>query len=301
MTKTRRVKAWCSCCVGLVGVAFIFVLAAVALLIWLDSVPSGTKVTLNVPYVPGGGVRQQMDVYASPDPNAPVLIWVHGGGWKAGDKNPCPVKHLLRKGLSVVSINYRYSTTDVFPAQIQDCKAAIRYLRAHAKELGINPQKIGVIGASAGGHLVAMLGVTGHTRQFDVGENLDQSSAVQVVVNCVGPTDILRYADYPPPHSYVIGMGEELIGGKLKENPDKCNAASPLHYAKAAMPAPPFLHLYGGKDDLVPTEQGTLFDKALREAGADSKLIIYYEAGHELPAAAVEEAVRFLEKHLLGK
>jgi acetyl esterase/lipase len=120
-----------------------------------EKYPEGTKVTLNVPYVTGGGERQMMDVFGNADPKAPLIIWVHGGGWVAGSKSPSPASGLLTKGFSVASINYRYSRTDAFPAQLQDCKSAIRYLRAHARELGINADVIGVAGASAGGHLVS--------------------------------------------------------------------------------------------------------------------------------------------------
>ncbi|PTX92052.1 esterase [Verrucomicrobia bacterium LW23] len=276
-----------------------------------EAVPNGTRTTLNVAYVPGGGVRQQMDVYAHPNPDAPVLVWIHGGGWLGGSKERCPLLGLMAQGYSVVSINYRYSFSTnskdgksnkgepevhTFPAQLQDCKAAIRYIRAHAKELGLNTKRIGAVGASAGGHLVALLGVTGTIRTFDVGENLDQSSAVDLVVNAVGPTDIFWYADYS--NKDVQYMADKLIGGPIKDNRARADAASPVHYVKPGAAIPPILNLYGGKDPLVPAEQGRLFDKALRDAGASSTLIVNPDTGHDLSPAAAIAAWAFIRKHL---
>ncbi|MEZ0294897.1 MAG: alpha/beta hydrolase fold domain-containing protein, partial [Candidatus Methylacidiphilales bacterium] len=203
--------------------------------------PGQLKITQNIPYVTGGGERQMLDVYANPDPKAPLVIWIHGGGWVGGSKSPCPAVVLLNRGFSVASINYRFSKTAKFPAQIEDCKAAVRYLRAHARELGINGDIIGVAGASAGGHLVSLLGVTGNIKTFDVGENLDQSSAVQAVVNIVGPSDLARFDGYP--NKGITKVVEDLIGGPLKANAEKAKAGSPITYI--TKDAPPFINLYG--------------------------------------------------------
>ena len=139
-----------------------------------------TKI-LDQPYVAGGHERQKLDLFLPRDAdNAPVVMFIHGGAWRNGDKNnPRALAELLEAGFAVVSINYRLSQHARFPAQIEDCKAAVRWLRARAGEYRLDVSRIGVWGTSAGGHLAAMLGTTGENREFDVGQNLDLSSRVQ--------------------------------------------------------------------------------------------------------------------------
>ncbi|HSI87378.1 MAG: alpha/beta hydrolase fold domain-containing protein [Candidatus Methylacidiphilales bacterium] len=296
-------KKWVLRIIGYGTLAALFLAVVGACVIWrYVGVPDDTRITRNIPYVTGGGERQSLDLYTNADPNAPLVIWIHGGGWRAGSKSDCPVGMLIRRGFSVASINYRFTQTDLFPAQIQDCKSAVRYLRAHSKELGINATVIGVAGASAGGHLVSLLGLTGNITTFDVGENLDQSSAVQAVVNIVGPTDLSRFDKYP--NQDVIFMLNDLLGGTVSQKPAEAKAGSPITYIATAARAgaPPFLNLYGGKDDLVPAEQGEIFDKALREAGIATTLKIYPDAGHELPIlSAGSLTLDFLEQQLLHR
>ena len=117
----------------------------------------------DLPYVTNGHERQRLDLFLPPDNGSsrPLVVWVHGGGWEQGSKDRCPAKALVARGYAVASIGYRLSQHAIFPAQIEDCKAAIRWLRAHAQEYGIDPKRVGVWGASAGGHLVALLGPRG--------------------------------------------------------------------------------------------------------------------------------------------
>ncbi len=142
---------------------------------------------------------------SQPDPNlyapkkakqVPLIVWIHGGAFLFGSKEGSPVEpvplDLLLEGYAVASIDYRLSPEAVFPAQLEDCKAAIRWLRAHAEEFGIDPNRIGVWGASAGGDLAALLGTTGEIRDFEVGENLGYSGRVQAVCDFFGPTDFLQ-------------------------------------------------------------------------------------------------------------
>src|SRR6185295_6679368 len=137
-------------------------------------VPDGVKAHRDLVHVEGGHERHKLDLYLperASEPS-PLIIWVHGGGWQNGSKDGCPPLRsgYVRRGYAVASINYRLSGHAVFPAQIEDCKAAIRWLRAHAKEYGYDADRIGVWGASAGGHLVALLGTTSDVKDFDVGE-----------------------------------------------------------------------------------------------------------------------------------
>lgn len=123
---------------------------------------AGVRALKDIAYVPEGHARQKLDLYlpaAEPNAPLPLIVWVHGGAWQAGSKEGCPAVGFVGKGYAVASINYRLSRHAIFPAQIQDCQAAIRWLRVHADEYRIDPNRFGVWGASAGGHLVALLGV----------------------------------------------------------------------------------------------------------------------------------------------
>ena len=172
------------------------VLAVAVTLAWISPAaaqPQGVQVLRNLPYVANGHERNRLDIYLPEKPTGrlPLVVWIHGGGWEAGSKEDCPAVPLIAKGYAVASINYRFSQHALFPAQVEDCKAAIRWLRANAAKYHLDPDHIGVWGESAGGHLVAMLGTTGGIKEFDKGGNLDQSSRVQCVVDFFGPAEML--------------------------------------------------------------------------------------------------------------
>src|SRR5262249_27137576 len=147
----------------------------------------------DIHYVPNGDSAQTLDLYYPQKPAEkpqPLLVWVHGGGWTGGSKTPVPYLNQLTRGYIVASIEYRFSQKAVFPAQIQDCQAAIRWLRAHAKQYNIDRERIGVGGGSAGGHLVALLGTSGGKKAFPaIGGNEDESDRVQAVCDLFGPTN----------------------------------------------------------------------------------------------------------------
>ena len=150
---------------------------------------------------------------------------------------------MVGKGYAVASINYRFSQHALFPAD-QDCKAAIRWLRANAAKYHIDPDHIGVWGYSAGGHLVAMLGTAGGVKEFDNGANLDQSSRVQCVVDWFGPTEMMTMGPLADKPDRVVA---KLIGGPVQNNKEKARAASPLTYV--GKDSAPFLIVHGDKDD----------------------------------------------------
>jgi acetyl esterase/lipase len=243
--------------------------------------PEGARRRLNIPYVSNGGPRQTLDLYLPADgTNLPLIVWVHGGGWLEGDKENPPGLGMLKHGFALASLNYRLSQDAIFPAQLIDCKAAIRWLRAHAAENGIDPNRIGVWGASAGGHLVALLGTTGDLKEFDQGANLDVSSRVQCVCDWFGPTDLAQIAkessDLKPdaPDSPVY----RLLGGPLSENLDKAERANPIHYI--TKDDPPFLIMHGDKDRVVPLEQSQFLADELKKAGVPVSFHIVPGGGH---------------------
>src|SRR3984957_17629211 len=203
-------------------------------------------------YVMHGGLSQTLDLYSPKKARkVPLIVWIHGGGFLFGTKGGFPVEpvplHLLLEGYAIASINYRLSPEAVFPAQLEDCKAAIRWLRAHADEIGIDPNRIGVWGASAGGNLAALVGTTGGVSDFEGGENLGYSSRVQAVYDFFGPTDFLqmdanRLSDGQT-HNAPDSPESKLVGGPIQDNPDKVRRVNPITYVTRN--APPFLIVHG--------------------------------------------------------
>ncbi len=179
-----------SCAFRLVS---LIVLLTLSCLCHADSSPKGVKVERNIEYVPGGDPAQQLDLYlpAQPaDKPLPLIVYIHGGGWHGGSKAGSPATGFVAHGYAAASVEYRFSQKALFPAQIQDCQAAIRWLRANSRKYNLDPDHIGVWGGSAGGHLVALLGTAGGKKAFPpIGGNEDQSDRVQAVCDEYGPAD----------------------------------------------------------------------------------------------------------------
>ena len=261
------------------------------------------KTIVDIPYLTDGSPRQVLDLYLPDQVQTPLpaVLWIHGGAWESGDKNPCPVRDFTEKGYVIASVGYRLSDEAAFPSQLHDCKSVVRWLRAHAAEYGIDPTRIGVWGESAGGHLAALLGTTGHTRDFEVGDHLDQSSEVQCVVNWFGPGDFL---DWGAPFSPSMDSRESpvyrLLGGPFSQNLEKARIAGPLHHVHGR--SAPFLTVHGDRDDIVPLVQSQRLHKALQDDGVESTLQVIPGAGHStaeftLPER-LEEIADFLSRHL---
>ena len=249
--------------------------------------PPGVRLLRDLAYVENGHARQKLDLYLPENPDTtsprPLIIWIHGGGWKAGDKQPCSVARLVREGYVVASLNYRLSQDAIFPAQIEDCKSAVRWLRSHAGDYHIDPDRFAAWGSSAGGHLVALLGTTGHTREFDVGAFPNVSSAVQAVIDFFGPADMLTMGSMSGPQSHIAHDADDspeasLLGNAIQKNPKLALRASPTTYVHAG--APPFLIVHGDADPTVPLGQSQLLDQKLRASGNESTLRIVKGGGH---------------------
>lgn len=266
--------------------------------------PESVRVVRDVEYARVGDQPLLLDLYL-PKPEGepfPVVIWVHGGAWQAGSKDLCRAAFLSGEGYAVVSINYRLTDVAPFPAQIHDCKAAVRWVRAHAKEYGFDPARIGVWGSSAGGHLVALLGTSAGIRELegDIGGNLDQSSRVQAVCDFCGPSTF-RAEDYEHEPDKPRGAGpqvvQKLLGGPLNKNPEKARLASPIEHV--SKDDPPFLIVHGEKDNVVPVKHSRLLADALRKAGADVTLKVVPDAGHGVGGLANRKMVaEFFDQHL---
>ena len=267
------------------------------------AVPEGAVAHQDLAYVADGHERHRLDLYLPKEgKNLPLIINIHGGAFRMGSKEAGVPLEYLARGYAVASINYRLSQHAIFPAQIEDCKAAVRWLRAHAAEYRLDPNRFAAWGSSAGGHLAAMLGTTGDTKQFDVGANLDQSSRVQAVVDYFGPTDFLQMDGHRPPNGMVHDPANspesELIGGAIQENKEKTEKANPITYITKN--APPFLICHGDSDPLVPHHQSELLEAALKAAGVPVTFYTVKRAGHggfrdpKVPELTEE----FLARHL---
>ncbi|MFD4870201.1 alpha/beta hydrolase fold domain-containing protein [Streptomyces sp. NPDC058412] len=249
----------------------------------------------------------------------PAVVWIHGGGWLDGDRRyppptvPAALLHgaVLAAGLALVSIDYRHSLEAPFPAQLHDVKATIRYVRRFADTLGIDPDRIGVWGESAGGHLAALAGLVGpHSPQAAALEGThgvgSGDTGVLAVVDWYGVSDLVALAAHPmpamPSGTEFPDPYEALLGASVAENPEAARTASPVTYAADSTP-PPFLLVHGTRDGLVPYSQSEVLAEALRGAGGEVTLQPVDGADHIFLGAPditpiVEESVAFLARHL---
>lgn len=227
-----------------------------------------------------------MDVY-TPDnglPQVPLIIWVHGGGWESGDKASGCIpydKGFVQRGFAIACINYRLTNEAQWPAQIIDVKTAIRALRANAAAFKFYPTKIGVWGASAGGHLAAVAATSAGVSSFEKGEFLTTSSKVQVVADDFGPTDFVQWVQTPglestlqPADSFV----SRLFGGPVLDNQTAAITANPMTYVDST--DTPIAISHGDQDPIVPLSQSQIFYNKLIAAKVPAALNVIAGAGH---------------------
>ncbi len=207
----------------------------------------------------------------------PVVVWVHGGGWKNGSKDKCPATWLATNGFAVTSINYRLTDAGTWPDQINDCRAAVRWLKKNAHMYGLSTENYGVWGGSAGGHLVALMGTLPYPKDEEI------SSKVKAVCDWYGPSDLLTM----PPNMVGNGRTEEdvansngakLLGVTVKDDVPKAKTASA--YWQVSPDDSAFLIMHGDKDPGVPIEQSWKLHRKLEEAGVRSKMHVVLGAGH---------------------
>jgi acetyl esterase/lipase len=238
-----------------------------------QALPPGATEQKDIEYVPGGGASRSLDLYL-PDSSgkpSPLLIFIHGGGWHSGSKDGCPAKFLVANGYAVASINYRLSPEAPFPAQIEDCRAALKFLRADAATYHIQSDHVGVWGGSAGAHLAALLGTAAgadfSTMSAVVAspDKVDPTLRVQCVVDCYGPADLTHLMNGTKinnANSAVKLLGPYTSGDDLMA---KALWASPVTYVRSDNP--PFLIEHGDADKSVPVEQSKELAAALQKVG----------------------------------
>jgi acetyl esterase/lipase len=252
-------------------------------------VPAGVQVLRDLPYAGTDNPRQKLDLILPRERKGtaplPLVAFIHGGAWLGGDRRGGvgQVGYLVAGGDYVgATIGYRLSGEATWPAQAHDVKAAIRWLRAHAWDYGYDPDRIAVMGSSAGGHLVALLGTTGDVKELegDLGTEGTTSSRVQAVVDLFGPADFLHIAGPPSQIDHAAADSPEarLIGGAIQDKPDAARAVSPITYV--SKDDPPFLLIHGDADPTVPFDQSARLDQALKAAGVPSALLRIAGGGH---------------------
>lgn len=203
-------------------------------------------------------VPLHLDLYLPEIESAPALIvWIHGGAWRAGNKKSVRIKPLLEKGWAIASVDYRLSTQATFPAQIHDIKAAIRYLRANPGKLPYDASKIVIAGESAGGHLAALAGVSNKQTQLEgaIGEHLDQDSSIQAIISLFGASNLTTILKQSTPHGLKVRVPalDLFLGAQPEDDPATAKLASPVFHVDAN--DPPCLLVHGDQDPQMPINQ----------------------------------------------
>jgi acetyl esterase/lipase len=251
--------------------------------------PDAVKLDADIPYAGTNNPRQRLNLLLPKVPKGdrplPVIVHIHGGAWLAGDRiggHGRLAGYVATGEYAGVAVGYRLTREAIWPAQIHDCKAAIRWIRANARKYNLDPDRIGVVGESAGGHLVAMLGTSGGVKDLegDLGPHKGISSRVQCVVDLFGPAEILAMqgAGSRMDHDGPNSPEGKLVGGRVKEKKEVAIAASPVTYV--APDNPPFLIIHGNKDPLVPYNQSERLYAALKKAKVECYFITVDGGGH---------------------
>ena len=276
-----------------------------------QKLPDTVKLDADIPYAGTDNPRQQLNLLL-PETRVgnrplPVIVYIHGGAWLGGDRafGHRRLAAFVSSGeYAGVSVGYRLTREAIWPAQIHDCKAAIRWIRANAKQHNLDPDKIGVIGDSAGGHLVAMLGTSDGVKELegDLGSHSGVSSRVQCVIDEFGPSDLLAMKEYPSRMNHEEADSPEgmLVGGRVSEKREVAIAASPITYVSNN--DPPFLIIHGNRDMIVPYNQSERLFVALKDANVECYFTTVEGAGHGgFRNPRIQERRRqFFDKHLRG-
>lgn len=248
-------------------------------------VPKGTVIYGNIAYLNDTLENHKLDIYVpgSGKKAHPLIVWIHGGGWRKGDKYsdmnymPNTLKAIINHGYAIASINYRYSTNAKFPAQIQDCNQAVKFLYQNATKYGLDKNRIALMGFSAGGHLAALLDLSGNNYISSFyADGLKPHFKIKLVFDYFGISDLnsLKGPGATDPHAGVT----LLLGSSVADRPDLAKYASPITYIDNN--DPPFLIIHGDKDEAVDLSQSTILSSKLKQMHVKDELLIVPGAPH---------------------
>jgi len=263
----------------------------------------GVTIKADLVYKVTDGQEIKLDAYVPSGPGPfPGVILIHGGAWRAGDKSGYRSRGLdyARRGIAAFSINYRLSQVARYPAAVEDCLDAVRWLRAHASEFQLDPDRLGVEGGSAGGHLALMVAFLEPDEKATDSRGQPLRNWVRCAVSFAGPTDLTDKESIEG--SVERASLVQFLGGTLEECPERHRQASPITYVSAD--DPPVLLVHGTADNVVPFRQAELLLQALRQAGVPVELIRLEGAGHglnldrEARNALLERTQQFMLRHL---
>lgn len=274
-----------------------FMLVLVALPVFADT-------QTDLEYARVAGLSLRLDVHRPTVPKPPLIVYVHGGAWRAGSKSDVPIAGLLDHGFAIASVDYRLSTQARFPAQIHDIKAAIRFLRAKSSLFHLNTDKIAIIGSSAGGHLAALVGVTNGHKALEgrIGGHFDQSSDVACIVSLYGASNLQSILSQSTDFGLKMRVPalQLLLGDVPDQVPDLAKLASPVAHLDAK--DPPLLLIHGDADPQMPPQQSQEFAKAYEAKNRPVTLITQPGSKHGGAEFYDEERTKlmaqFLDAHL---
>jgi acetyl esterase/lipase len=263
------------------------------------------RVESDVEYATVADTALKLDLYLPENAAAaPLVVYVHGGGWEAGSKAGMPLGGLVERGYAVASLDFRPASKAPFPGQVHEIKAAVRFLRAAAKQYGYDASRIAIVGASSGGHLAAMVGTTNGDRELEgsLGEHMDESSDVQAIVSYFGAANLTTILAQSTP--FGLGVREpaltRLLGALPKDNEAAARKASPVFYVDGR--DPPLLMLHGDQDPQMPINQSHELEGAYEKQGAAAKFIVVHGAAHGGDAfytpKNLDQVAKFLDEHL---
>jgi acetyl esterase/lipase len=284
-----------------IGIAVIYFLIAGFSVFAAD----GSRVLLDLEYARAGEHSLKLDLHIPASAKAsPVVVWVHGGAWRSGSKREVPVLALIERGYVIASVDYRLSPVAPFPAQVHDIKAAIRYVRAKAKDYGIDPQRVAVCGGSAGGHLAAIVGVTSGVKELEgtVVEHREQKSDAQAIVVFYGASNLTTILAQSTPHGLKVREPalELLFGGQPESKQELARLASPVFHVDKS--DPPLLWFHGDQDPQMPINQAHEMIGAYKRQGLSPTLEVVYGGAHGgklfYTPEQIEQMQRFLDSAL---
>ena len=286
----------------------LFVLFAMTVF-WVEAQEgeAGPRVVRDVEYARIDGHRLLLDLYIPEQQGAALLVWVHGGAWRAGSKSRMPLTVLVEEGWAVASVDYRLTPVARYPAQVHDLKAALRFLRAKAADYGLNAEKIAIAGNSAGGHLAALVGTSNGDQDLEgsVGAYLEESSDVQATVSFYGASNLTTILEQSTPFGLGVRIPalQLLLGAQPEDAPEIARLASPIFHVDAS--DPPLLLIHGDQDPQMPINQSHELHGLYQKLGLATGFEVIHGAVHGGPAFYDEirlEILReFLKSHLLVK